>query len=131
MTTKAKANGRLTQRREIQHLEVTSVSLLENLSKLSRRAVITNASTSGFLLVIKREDLVPAELRKNLTLESLIGSEVLIYLSQLNIEVSGRVARTKLLGKQGFELGIDYSEDAPEYWRECLIDLLPSPGEFD
>jgi glycine cleavage system aminomethyltransferase T len=49
----------------------------------------------------------------------------------MNIEISGRIARTKLLGKQGFEIGIDYAEDAPEYWRECLVDLLPAPGEFD
>jgi hypothetical protein len=36
-----------------------------------------------------------------------------------------------LLGKKGFYVAIDYSEEAPEYWRECLMDLLPNPGELD
>ena len=24
-----------------------------------------------------------------------------------------------------YEIGIDYTQDAPDYWRECLCDLLP------
>jgi hypothetical protein len=125
------ANRRVAPRREITPLEVSSISSLENLAKIARGGEIIEASTSGFLLIVKREDLIPAMLRKNLTLESLHGSKVLLHLPQMNIEISGKIARTKLLGKQGFEIGIDYVEDAPEYWRECLVDLLPAPGEFD
>jgi hypothetical protein len=124
-------NRRVAPRREITPLEVSSVSSLENLAKLARYGEIIEASTTGFLLLIRREDLIPAALRKNLTLESLHGQKVLLHLPQMNLEISGRIARTKLLGKQGFEIGIDYAEDAPEYWRECLVDLLPAPGEFD
>lgn len=122
---------RIAPRREISPLEVSSVSSLENLAKIAKCAAIIEASTTGLLMIVKREDLIPAVLRKNLTLESLHGTKVLIHLPQMNIEISGRIARTKLLGKQGFEIGIDYADDAPEYWRECLLDLLPAPGEFD
>ncbi len=125
------ANRRVAPRREITPLEVSSVSSLENLAKIARYGEIVEASTTGFLLLVKREDLIPSVLRKNLTLESIHGQKVLLHLPQMNIEISGRIARTKLLGKQGFEIGIDYAEDAPEYWRECLVDLLPAPGEFD
>jgi hypothetical protein len=107
------------------------MSSLENLMKLSKGGEIMQASTTGLLLVVKREDLVPSNLRKNLTLDSIKGMRVLINLPQLNLEISGRIARTQLLGKAGYELGIDYTEDAPEYWRECLMDLLPSPGEIE
>jgi hypothetical protein len=126
-----KHNRRVAPRRDITPLQVSSVSSLENLAKIARYAEIVEASTTGFLLLIKREDLIPMALRKNLTLESIHGAKVLLHLPQMNIEISGRIARTKLLGKQGFEIGIDYAEDAPEYWRECLVDLLPAPGEFD
>lgn len=125
------ANRRIAPRRDITPLEVSSVSSLENLAKISRYGEIVEASTTGFLLIVKREDLIPVALRKNLTLEGLHGTKVLLHLPQMNIEISGRIMRTKLLGKQGFELGIDYADDAPEYWRECLVDLLPAPGEFD
>lgn len=124
-------NKRIAPRREITPLKVSSVASLENLAKIAREGEVIEASTSGFLLIIRREDLIPSNLRKNLTLDMLIGSKVLLHLPQMNLEISGRVARTKLLGKQGFELGIDYTDDAPEYWRECLVDLLPAPGEFD
>ncbi len=124
-------NRRVAPRREISPLEVSSVSSLENLAKIARYGEIIEASVTGFLLIVKREDLIPAVLRKNLSIESIHGQKVLLHLPQMNIEISGKIARTKLLGKQGFEIGIDYTEDAPEYWRECLVDLLPAPGEFD
>lgn len=125
------ANRRVAPRRDITPLEVSNVASLENLAKIARYGEIVEASTSGFLLIVRREDLIPSALRKNLTLESIHGTKVLLHLPQMNIEISGRIARTKLLGKAGFEIGIDYTEDAPEYWRECLVDLLPAPGEFD
>lgn len=126
-----KSNRRTAPRREITPLVVSSVSSLENLAKVARYGEIIEASITGFLLLVKREDLVPSVLRKNLTLESLHGQKVLLHLPQMNIEISGRIARTQLLGKKGFQIGIDYAEDAPEYWRECLVDLLPAPGEFE
>lgn len=124
-------NRRIAPRREIIPLTVSSVSSLENLAKIARAGEIVEASTTGFLLLIKREDLIPANLRKNLTLEALHENKILLHLPQMNIEISGKIKRTKLLGKQGFEIGVDYTEDAPEYWRECLLDLLPAPGEFE
>lgn len=124
-------NRRIAPRRDITPLEVSSVSSLESLAKIARFAQIVEASTSGFLMIVKREDLIPAVLRKNLSLEGIQGQKVLLHLPQMNIEISGKIMRTKLLGKKGFEIGIDYTEDAPEYWRECLVDLLPAPGEFD
>lgn len=118
-------------RKDITPLTVTSVASLENLAKIAKGGSIVEASTSGFLLLIQRDELVPVEFRRNLNLDALIGEKVMIHLSELNIEISGRVARTRFAGKSGFEIGIDYSDDAPEYWRECLVDLLPAPGELE
>jgi hypothetical protein len=125
------SNRRVAPRRDITPLEVSSMSSLENLAKISKGGEVIEASISGFLIMIKREDLVPVSLRRNLTLDELVGTKILIHLPQMNIEISGTIARTRFVGKKGFEIGIDYSDDAPEYWRECLLDLLPAPGEFD
>jgi hypothetical protein len=128
---KVKSSGRSGPRRNINPITVSSMSSLENLSKICRGGEIVDASISGFLLIVKREDLVPAHLRKNLNIDSIVGTRVFLHLPQLDIEISGRISRTKLMGKKGYAVGIDFSEDAPEYWRECLLDLLPRPGEID
>lgn len=125
------ANRRVAPRREITPLKISSMSSLENLAKLTRGGNVIEASTTGFLVMVQREDLVPVALRKNLTLDDLVGTKVLLHLPQMNLEISGVITRTKLKGKEGFEIGIDYTEDSPEYWRECLVDLLPAPGELD
>ncbi|MFN7455092.1 MAG: hypothetical protein ACK5RO_10595 [Pseudobdellovibrionaceae bacterium] len=125
------SNRRVAPRRDITPLVVSSMSSLENLAKIAKGGEVIEASISGFLIMIKREDLVPVSLRRNLTLDELVGTKILIHLPQMNIEISGTIARTRFVGKKGFEIGIDYSDDAPEYWRECLLDLLPAPGEFD
>lgn len=128
---KSSTNKRISKREEISPLKIGSVSSLDDLVKLIKGGNIVEASTSGFLVNIVRGDLVPQSLRTNLNLNELVGTRVLIVLPQLNLEISGRIARTRFLGKKGFELGIDYSEDSPEYWRECLMDLLPRPGELE
>lgn len=124
-------NKRVAPRREVSPIQVSSMSSMENLAKIAKYGEIIDASSSGFLLIVKREDLVPAALRKNLSLEPIHGTRVMLHLPQMNIEISGMIKRTRLLGKKGFEIGVDFSDDAPEYWRECLLELLPLPGEFE
>jgi hypothetical protein len=124
-------NRRVAPRRDITPLNVSSMSSLENFAKITRGGEIVEASTSGFLMKVMREDLVPVALRRNLSLDPLIGQKVLLHLPQMNLEISGTITRSKFVGKNGFEIGIDYTEDAPEYWRECLLDLLPAPGELE
>lgn len=122
---------RSAPRKDLIPVLVSSISSLETLSKIAREAEIVQASSSGFLVLLKRENLVPLNLRRNLSLEALLGSKVILQLPQMNLQVSGTIVRTQLVGKTGYELAIDYSEDAPDYWRECLFDLLPAPGELD
>ncbi|MCX7978946.1 MAG: hypothetical protein N2578_08080, partial [Bdellovibrionaceae bacterium] len=74
--------------------------------------------------------ILPPHLRSSLTLDSLVGDRVFMHLQDLNIEMVGQVARTQLLGKEGYLVAVDYADEAPEYWRECLVDLLPRPGEI-
>lgn len=125
-------NRRLAPRRDIAPLKVSTMSSVENLVKIAKGGLLIEASITGFLMILKREDLVPVSLRKNLTLDEIVGMKILIHLPQMNLEIFGEIVRTRLVGrKEGFEIAIDYTSDAPEYWRECLLDLLPSPGEFD
>ncbi|MGZ3743005.1 MAG: hypothetical protein ACXWRA_04010 [Pseudobdellovibrionaceae bacterium] len=131
--TKAKAipNRRVAPRKELFPINVSYITSLSDFTKIAKNCEIVEASATGLLLLIKREDLLPSSLRKTLSLDLLLGESIFMHLEDMNLEISGSVARTQLLGKKGFYIAIDYSEDAPEYWRECLMDLLPTPGEIE
>ncbi len=128
---KKKNNRRSYERRQISPLRVSSLASLDDLTKLARHCDVVEASASGLLLLVPRESLMPSKLRSNLNLDALVGQRVFLKLDEMNLELSGVVSRTRLVGKQGFHIAIDYTEEAPQYWRECLMDLLPNPGELD
>lgn len=107
-------------------LTLDSISSMENLEKLAQYGEIVEASATGILIAIKREDFVSKDLRANLNIDQLIGKEVFFNIHEMDLEISGKVARTKFLGKKGFLVAVDYSSDSPEYWRECLMDMLPT-----
>ncbi|MBC7371483.1 MAG: hypothetical protein H7326_07960 [Bdellovibrionaceae bacterium] len=121
----------MAPRKELSPVNVSYITSLTDFARIAKNCEIVEASATGLLLLIKREDLIPTSLRKNLTLDALIGESIFMHLEDMNLEISGSIARTQLLGKKGFHVAVDYSEDAPEYWRECLMDLLPIPGELE
>lgn len=111
---------------DVAKLTIDSISSTESLQKLAKYGRIVEASASGILIKIKREDFVAKELRTNLNIDQLINKEVYFKIHEMDLEISGKIARTKFLGKGEFVIAIDYSSDSPEYWRECLMDLLPT-----
>ena len=117
---------RSSPRKDLAQLTLDSFSSLENLEKLAKHGKIIEASTSGILIHFNREDFIKKELRTNLNIDSLLGLKVFFNIHEMDLEISGKIARTQFLGKKGFYIAVDYSSDAPEYWRECLMDLLPS-----
>lgn len=127
----SKFNRRVAPRKEVTPIHVSYLTSLDDFAKIAKNCEITEASATGLLILIKREDIIPQALRKTLSLDALIGDRVFMHLEEMNLEVSGVITRTQLSGKKGFYVAIDYSDDAPEYWRECLMDLLPAPGELD
>lgn len=98
----------------------------DSLTKLAKYGQIIEASSTGILVKFKRTDFVANELKSNLNLDLLLGKNIYLNIHEMNLEISGQIARTQFLGKEGFLVAIDYTIDAPEYWRECLMDLLPT-----
>lgn len=126
--------GRATERairEDVHPIRVSGFTSLDHLTMISREAIIVDASTTGFLLRVERKNLLPEKFRGTLSLADLEGAKVIIRLEELNLEIGGVVARTARKTKDAFDVAIDFSEDAPEFWRECLMDLLPRPGEMD
>ncbi len=121
----------MAPRKATHPVNVSYISSLDDFTKIAKNCEIVEASSTGLLISVKRKDLIPANLRQNLTIDVLNGESVFIHLRDMDLEISGTIARTQFLGKNGFLIAVDYKEDAPEYWRQCLMDLLPQPGELD
>lgn len=121
---------RSAPRREINSerakITIDSLSSLENLEKFAKDGQIIEASSTGILLKIKRSDFVSKQLKSNLNIDCLVGKPVFFNIHEMNLEISGVVARTQFIGDGCFTVAIDYREDAEEYWRECLMDMLPT-----
>ncbi len=128
---KTERKQRIAPRKETTPVHVSSMTALSDFTKILKSGEVVEASSSGLLILVRREDLVPLSLRRNLNLDALVGDNVFLRLADMNLEISGTVARTQLLGRKGYYIAVDYSDDAPEYWRECLMDLLPRPGELE
>ena len=112
-------------------IEIRAFTSLDHMTLVSRRGFIIEASTTGFLLHVERKDLVPKQFRDTLSVDVLTGDQIMLMIDPLNLEISGKIVRTKRVTKDLFEIAIDFSEDAPEYWRECLIDMLPRGADYE
>jgi hypothetical protein len=125
-----KAERRVAARKVVDFIHVSELTSLSSYSVIAHEAVIVDASQSGFLLSLERTQLVPKEYRDNLSLEKLVGHQVVMYLPQMNLDLDGTITRAAHIGKGRFEIAVTFSPDVPEYWRGCLVDLLPAPGEI-
>ena len=125
-----KAERRIAARKIVDFIHIAELTSLSSYSVIAREGVIVDASQSGFLLRIERQQLVPKEYRENLTLTALVGHQVVMYLPQMNLDLDGTITRADHVGKGHFEIAITFSAEVPEYWRDCLVDLLPAPGEI-
>lgn len=125
------ANRRVAERKSIEGIEINDLTSIANYAVIARQGKIINASISGFLVEIERRWLVPEELRDNLSLQATIGQSVVLYLPQMNLDLDGTITRATHVGKGRFVIAIDFSAEVPDYWRNCLVDLLPAPGEIE
>lgn len=122
---------RVAPRKNVDFIQVNDLTSISDYSVIARSGQIINASTTGFLLEIDRKDLIPKDLKENLTLEGTLGQQVVLYLPQMNLDLDGTITRTSHAGRGKFIVAVDFSAEVPEYWRACLIDLLPAPGEIE
>ena len=127
----ALAERRRKERKNVDSIEFAELTSLTRYSVIANSGHIVDASASGFLIEVDRNHLVDPRTRSNLDLSAIIGEEVALYLPQMNLDLDGKIVRAHHIGNGVFEVGIMFSPDVPEYWRECLVDLLPEYGELD
>lgn len=95
------------------------------------RAAIVDVSPTGCLLKVERGDILSPSLRSTLTLSSIHDVGVGFTIEIMDTYLEGVMTRTKPEGKGSFVAAVDFRDDAPEYWRNALFDILPESRDFD
>ena len=121
---------RVAARKIVDFIAVSELTSLSSYGVIAHECVIVDASKTGFLMKLERSQLIPPEYRENLNLQALVGQQVVMYLPQMNLDLDGTVTRANHVGKGRFEVAVTFSAEVPEYWRDCLVELLPAPGEI-
>jgi len=116
-------------RKAISQVDVLNVKNVASGEVYFSRAMLVDVSPTGLLLRVERENILSMGLRSTLTLSSIIGTSVGFTIEVMDTYLEGAVTRTKLEGHGTFVVAVDFREDAPEYWRNCLVDLLPADAE--
>jgi hypothetical protein len=118
-------------RKQIEQIDVLNVKNTENGEVYFSRASIVDISPTGLLLRVSRADILALPLRSTLTFSQLHSVSVGFTIEIMDTYIEGYVARTKLEDRSHFLVAVDIREDAPEYWRQCLVELLPDPADAD
>lgn len=117
-------------REHLEPISIRGLTSIDHMTLLARSGWLVEASTTGFLIEFERRQLAPKMFRDSLSLKELEGDKVYLMIDAMNLEIGGTITRTHRLTKDRWQIAIDFREDAPEYWRECLVELLPKPGGF-
>ena len=126
-----KVERRQFERKKLHPLEIQGIIATDSLTPIADGGTLVQASIRDFSLEVHRDNLCDPFLKKNLHLHKLEGLQVSILIPAMNLDVIGKITHTRYCGNSKFKINIDYSVDAPQYWRECLCELLPKPGELE
>lgn len=117
-------------RKEVAEIFVLNIKNLQTGEVLFSRAEVLDVSVTGLLLLVKRDEIVALSLRSTLTMSLLHDISIGFSIEVMDTYIEGAIKRTKPHGQGQFLIAVDFRDDAPEYWRESLVDLLPSRAEF-
>jgi hypothetical protein len=129
MRNEDSATRRADQRKAISQVDVLNVKDLNKGDVYFSRATVVDVSNTGILLLVERENILSVPLRSSLSLNGLINVSVGFTIEVMDTYIEGIVTRTRPEGGGDFMIAVDFREDAPEYWRNCLVDLLPEDGD--
>ncbi|MBK9294063.1 MAG: hypothetical protein IPM57_06395 [Oligoflexia bacterium] len=118
-------------RKDVVEIYVLNIKNLNTNEVLFSRAEVLDVSATGMLLAVKRDEIVALSLRSTLTMSLLHDIDVGFTIEVMDTYIEGAIKRTKPRGRGEFLIAVDFREDAPEYWRESLVDLLPTKDEDD
>jgi hypothetical protein len=123
-------NKRQFPRKLLDPIHIAEMKVVDRLTVLAHSGTIINASATGLLIRVHHRALHPELLRNNVALATLPGEHVVMHIVEMALDIEGTIVRTHQATPEWMDIGVDLTESAPAYWRECLMDLLPGLGDM-
>jgi hypothetical protein len=123
-------NKRQFPRKLLDPIHIAEMKVVDRLTVLAHSGTIINASATGLLIRVHHRALHPELLRNNVALATLQGEHVVMHIVEMALDIEGTIVRTHQTTPEWMDIGVDLTESAPAYWRECLMDLLPGLGDM-
>lgn len=120
---------RIAHRKHVDPIPLAELSIFGKYPDFASKAYLVDVSSTGMLIHIERDDFRQKELKQAFNLDHLNGDMIRFTLVPMELEIDGIIARSSKMGKEYFEIAVDFSGEEHEYWRECLYDLIPSQEE--
>lgn len=117
-------------RKLLDPIHVTDIQVIDRFMTLARYGTVLNASATGLLIEVQRNDLSPEFQHNELTLDAVQGDDVMMKVVEMSLGIDGKIVRTHETAQGNYEIAIDFAANAPAYWRECFAELLPQRGEL-
>ena len=106
-------------------IKVASIALAEEEKLVVKKAFVSNLSPLGFKLVFHNQNFISDSLKFHLHFYALLQKELCMYIPDMEMDLDGIVTDVRYLEDGKWEVSIEFSPSAPQYWRECLCDLWP------
>ena len=123
-------NRRQSTRKVLDPIHVSDIMAVDHVLVVAHYGRLINASATGLLIEIQPDDLSPEIRRHDIPLAHIEGEYVVMRIVEMALEIDGKIVRADQTAQECVALAIDFTDNAPSYWRECLADLLPSLGEM-
>ena len=123
-------NKRQFPRKLLDPIHIAEMKIVDHMTVLAHSGTIINASATGLLIRVHHRALHPELLRNNVALATLQGEHVVMHIVEMALDIEGTIVRTHQATPEWMDIGVDLTESAPAYWRECLMDLLPGLGDM-
>ena len=120
--------NRTALRKEVEGIQVAELRI-NGYESFAHKGTIIDISSTGLLIKLHRDDITEKEYKRKFQLNEIVGEQLYLEIDLMELDIDGVVTRTRATGGGYFEIAVDYSAGSPEYWRECLVDLLPNPNE--
>jgi len=115
----------LEQENNNKGIKATAITLSNEENIIIKKAIVSQLNTTNFSLIFNVYDLLLPSLKYQLHLHSLWYKNIHTYIPDMEMDLEGKVIGTRHLGKGSFEINIEFFQEVPKYWRECLMDLWP------
>ena len=116
-------NRRFSGRKELPFFDVSSVYIFKGEKEwpIAYKGFIKNISPSGCLLQFHRDQIQDPKARGSLNWSFLLGQKISFIISLMELEIRGKITRTRFVGEKTFEMVVTLVDEETETWRQCFF----------